>query len=467
MGPQPTEELKTELAALEARLADLQARLPAHSIPPAMIAELDDLEERISQLKARLSQESSPARQPFILGVNYWPRRKAMYWWSDFDSGEVREEFALIRELGLSIVRIFLLWDDWQPLPDYVSHRALDDLVIVCDIAADLDLSLDITFFTGHMSGPNWIPRWLLRPAEPKPAGVRQVISEGQVVDCGYANPYVDKLAGEAAELLLQTVVGEFKDHPAIGLWNLGNEPDLVAWPPTAVQGREWVRRMTAVIKSLDDQHPVTCGLHMDSLVNDNGFRVHEVFAEVDVPVMHGYAMYADWARGPLDPDFVPFLCALTAALCGRPTLMEEFGGCTVGPGQPSTTWEWTGYGQAYRQFMAAEEDLATYLAQVLPRLVEIGATGAMLWCFADYVPALWDRPPCDQARHERFFGLVRPDGSLKPHAEVIKRFAAQQPTVQPAQRQITLDISPEAYYRDPKTHAQRLYRAFLGEQAA
>ena len=30
----------------------------------------------------------------FTLGVNYWPRRKAMYWWTDFDAGEVREEFS-------------------------------------------------------------------------------------------------------------------------------------------------------------------------------------------------------------------------------------------------------------------------------------------------------------------------------------------------------------------------------------
>jgi hypothetical protein len=27
---------------------------------------------------------------PFRLGVNYWPRRKAMAWWSAFDAGEVR-----------------------------------------------------------------------------------------------------------------------------------------------------------------------------------------------------------------------------------------------------------------------------------------------------------------------------------------------------------------------------------------
>ena len=60
------------------------------------------------------------ASDPFVLGVNYWPRRKAMYWWSNFDAGEVREEFATIRELGMSLVRIFLLWDDFQPAPDAV-----------------------------------------------------------------------------------------------------------------------------------------------------------------------------------------------------------------------------------------------------------------------------------------------------------------------------------------------------------
>jgi endo-1,4-beta-mannosidase len=47
--------------------------------------------------------------QPFIFGINYWPRKKAMYWWSDFDAGEVREEFSIIHELGLTLVRIFFI----------------------------------------------------------------------------------------------------------------------------------------------------------------------------------------------------------------------------------------------------------------------------------------------------------------------------------------------------------------------
>lgn len=54
-------------------------------------------------------REGEELDEPFILGVNYWPRRKAMYWWSHFDPGEVREDFALIAELGLTLVRVFLL----------------------------------------------------------------------------------------------------------------------------------------------------------------------------------------------------------------------------------------------------------------------------------------------------------------------------------------------------------------------
>jgi endo-1,4-beta-mannosidase len=399
---------------------------------------------------------------PFTLGVNYWPRRKAMYWWSDFDKSEVDDEFDVIRQLGLSLVRMFLLWEDYQPTPERIDPIALDSLRSVCDAAADRALKLDITFFTGHMSGPSWAPGWMIREELPVPSSVRQVVTGGRAVSHGYINPFTDPVGLAAAELQLRTVVHHLKDHPAIGMWNLGNEPDLFAWPPGARQGREWIRRMRGIIGEIDPDHPVTCGLHAASLLQDNGLRVHDVFAEVDVAVMHGYPMYTPWAKGPLDPDFVPFLCALTTALCGKPTMMEEFGGCTAAPGESSFFKEWTSYGSPRRQFMASEEEFAVYVDEVLPRLLDVGATGALIWCFADYVSELHDRPPCEESWHERFFGLVRPDGSLKPHAHAIRRFADSKPRVQLARRRVSLDQTPEEYYRDPLGNAQRAYTAYL-----
>lgn len=403
--------------------------------------------------------------QPFVLGVNYWPRRKAMYWWPNFDADEVREEFDIIADIGMKVVRVFLLWEDWQPTPDQVSAQRLRDFGTVADIAAERGLQLDVTFFTGHMSGPNWSPGWLLdASAPPASPAIHQVISGGKIVNSHYRNPFSDAEALSAARLLLTTVVSAYKDHPAIWLWNLGNEPDLFAHPSTPQAGREWVREMRGFIRELDPHHPVTCGLHADSLIHDNHLRVHEIFSETDVAVMHGYPMYMPWARDELDADFVPYLCALTTALSGQPCLAEEWGGCTAPLGQDSETWTWDSYHGERSQFMAGERAFADYVTAVLPKLVEVGATGALLWCFADYHPSLWDRPPCDEhgAKHERHFGLVRPDGTLKPHAEAIRQFAATQPRVQPAQRRVTLDITPEAYYQQPMAHAQRLYGAYL-----
>lgn len=407
---------------------------------------------------------------PFVLGVNYWPRKKAMYWWANFDADEVREEFEIIASLGMTVVRLFLLWDDWQPSSDSVSSERLRDLGIVCDIASELGIGLDVTFFTGHMSGPNWSPRWLLdkntQPYAPAPANyIRQVISEGKIVDMPYRNMFHDAEALKAERLLLKTVVNEYKDHDAIWLWNLGNEPDLFAQPHTAEAGREWVKSMRDTILEIDPNHDVTCGLHVANVIADNGLHIDKVFGEMDVAVMHGYPMYIPWAKHNLDADFMPYLCALVTALCGKPTLAEEWGGCTAPYGEESSIWEWESYRGIHRkQFMASEIALADYISATLPKLQEVGSTGSVFWCYADYSEELWNKPPCDPhgAKHERHFGLVRPDGSLKPHAEVIRKFAETNPTVQPASRTVTLDITADEYYKNPDFHAQRLYKDYL-----
>ena len=404
------------------------------------------------------------ANDRFVLGVNYWPRRKAMTVWSNFEEQEIKDDFDLLKELGMNVVRVFLLWDDWQPTPDTVSPSCLASLRKVADAAAERGLGLDVTFFTGHMSGPNWSPKWLLdQGAPPAAPGGRQVVSRGKVVSGSYRNMFHDPQALAASRLLLTTVVKELRDHPGVWLWNLGNEPDLFAWPQTPAAGRAWVAEMTSLIKELDPEHDVTCGLHIASLLQDNRLRINDVFAETDIAVMHAYPMYLPWARHDLDPDLVPFTCALVTALCGKPTLMEEWGGCTAPPGEPSQVWDWEAYGQPRKQFMASEEDLADYVAKVLPKLLEVGSTGSLLWCFADYHQDLWDQPPCDQSRHERFFGLVRPDGSLKPHAEAIRSFAASKPTVRRANlNQVSLGVTPEQFYAAPSEHAVRLYRDYL-----
>ena len=85
-----------------------------------------------------------------------------------------------------------------------------------------------------------------------------------------------------------------------------------------------------------------------------------------------------------------------------------------------------------------------------------------MIWCYADYIPKLWGLPPCDEAQHERFFGLVRPDGSLKPHARVIKDFAATHPMVKPIPDYARLAVNADKFYADPKRHLVDLYTSYM-----
>ncbi len=51
--------MSDEIKELEQKIQDLKKRLPAHSIPPGMMAELDELEE---QLEKAIKKESNRSR---------------------------------------------------------------------------------------------------------------------------------------------------------------------------------------------------------------------------------------------------------------------------------------------------------------------------------------------------------------------------------------------------------------------
>ena len=51
----PNEE---RIAQLEKEIEEVKARLPKHSVPPAMMIELEDLEEELEMLRAQESRDS-------------------------------------------------------------------------------------------------------------------------------------------------------------------------------------------------------------------------------------------------------------------------------------------------------------------------------------------------------------------------------------------------------------------------
>ena len=208
----------------------------------------------------------------------------------------------------------------------------------------------------------------------------------------------------------------------------------------------------------------MTVGLHAASLASDNGLRVDRLFEAADLAVMHAYPIYANFGAQPLDPDAVPFATALDRSPLGPPHAdggvrclhrATRAGDRRRGSGR---RWDAPGARSCSRRRSSPSTS-----REVLPRLVEVGARGALLWCFADYDESLWDRPPCDTKLHERHFGLLRPDGSLKPHAEVVRRFIASGPRISTPSARARIQVDGDAFYADPAAASTRALRAVPG----
>ncbi|HEX6513865.1 MAG TPA: cellulase family glycosylhydrolase [Chloroflexota bacterium] len=352
----------------------------------------------------------------FLVGVNYWPKRKAMYWWKHFSADEVRQEFEQIKELGIQVVRFCLLWEDFQPERYRLDLRQMNNLEKVLEIADDLHLRCVPTLFTGHMSGYNWLPHWALELAGPNQTRFA-IVSNDAVVNREVKSIFSDPAMLEAQELQARTLAEAFAKHRAILFWDLGNETSNLDIPRDDELAAVWAGRMAEAIKGAWSGALVSCGLHSEDLEQDRHLSPITMAESNDFLCMHGYSVYARWAKDKLDSDVCPFLNVLTESLGRKPVLFEEFGICTAPPGQAG---RFIG-----SQYFASEDEAASYFEEVLDKLWNAGSLGAFAWCYGDYDDSLFGAPPCNTHLHERTFGIVRADGSLKPAAEVLQRFAA------------------------------------------
>jgi endo-1,4-beta-mannosidase len=366
----------------------------------------------------------------FLLGVNYWPRTRAMAMWSRFDLGEIDDDFARIAALGLDVVRFFLLWNDFQPAPDTMSGVALDRFEAVLDCASAHGLRTMPTLFCGHMSGVNWLPEWTLDTTH-RSERFRTFTGSGEspyAIGDFYTGPLLD------AQRTFARAVGErARDHEALWLWDLGNEFSNLRAPRRPRDAQHWSAALT---HDLFDTSNVgaTGGLHGEDITFDRNIRPSTIAEPWEIATMHGYSVYSSFARDRNDADVVPFLGELAASCTHKRVLFSEFGNPTC----PEGVREMGGFA------CLSEAEMETYAHRVLDRLQHRGALGAFFWCWADYAPELASTPPFDSAPHELTFGIVRGDGTEKPVARVLEAFARERRSVMPHRPAL---VDEAAYY--------------------
>jgi endo-1,4-beta-mannosidase len=397
----------------------------------------------------------------FRVGINYWPPELAMYWWKHFDENLVKRDFARIRAAGFDSIRMFLLWEDFQPASERVSKRALSHLVRVANAAHSNGLDLIPTLFTGHMSGVNWLPRWAIdsdRAPDPASSAARfRIVADDHVVSGSPKNWFLDEDVACAQARLATAAARALEGHPALWAWDLGNENSNCCIPPTRDAAVEWLDRVSTGIRAADSRVPITLGLHMEDLIEDRRLGPREAARFCDFLCMHGYPIYADFAESPTDARILPFLGLVTRWLGGRDVLFAEFG-APVFPAEVPDADRTPSVAPAIP--LLEGEKAAAFTRRAVGILHEFGFLGAMLWCYADYAKTLWGRPPLDEAAHERWFGLWSAGGSPKPAVDEIHRFQGLPRA--PQRRDLDwIDVDADEFYKLPRHHLSRLYRRF------
>ncbi len=237
--------------------------------------------------------------EPFRLGINYWPARTAMAWWTSFDRAETAEDFARIADAGFDSVRLFLLWEAFQPEPDACRSRRCSNAWRRWRTAQerrsrpDADpvhraherCGLDPGVGAGRRRPRSAFPgrlgwtrgrRWIAELVHGRRCRARAGRARGR----GRRKPS--------------------PDIDALWAWDLGNENSNCVVPPDRAAARAWLSRMTSAIRDEDPDAEVTIGIHMEDLEEDRRLGPGEAAESCDFLTMHGYPIYA---RVGAEPD--------------------------------------------------------------------------------------------------------------------------------------------------------------------
>lgn len=390
----------------------------------------------------------------FILGANYWPAEKGVYWWREFELFTSKRDFSLAAQYGLDLLRVFLLWEDFQPEINRISAKTLGDLVRVADLAHDRRIKILPVFFCGHMRGVNWLPSWMVESG--KGEGRYPVFCMGKIRKGRVRNMHSDREVRKAQKFLIHETADALQGHPAVWGWDLGNQSSNLIEPPSRDSAKAWFEEMVTELGRWNSSLPITWGMDQSDLEEGRIPGPEELAPYCDFVSLQIHYGRAKWSDEPKDEKAPLFLCLMTQWLGGKGALVGDLGIPTEPPLPYLTEGDRKKLGGAG---LVKESEAETLFERSLDLLKNHGIIGALARSFSDYDSSLWDRPPLEGQVAERFCGLFRRDGSAKPAARMIRHFPRERKSRGPLWDWI--DIRKEEYGGDPGGHLARLYRRF------
>ena len=348
----------------------------------------------------------------FMLGVNYWPRKSGVRFYREFDPEELAKEFGEIRALGCDTVRVFVLWDDFQPIREFPGGHGtpraialrddwnasprenpalLDPAMLkkfdcVVETASRNNLRLIVALLTAWMSGTLFEP----------------MFRNGR-------NYFSDPFMLKYQMLYCRYFTARYAGNPTIRYWEFGNEQNCVARCDTPEAAWVWMQSLALSIRQGDPSGKIASGMHGLQLhpSRKSPWGIRESAEAVDCLTTHPYPEFTPgcFQESPLALRSNLHATAQSvyyATLGRRPTLCEETGSLGAS--------------------VISERESAEYLRMRLYSLWANGVAGCLWWCFSDFTCS-GDLPYRDALMENDGLGLFRADGSPRPAAQEMKRF--------------------------------------------
>lgn len=340
----------------------------------------------------------------FFVGCNYWASHAGMRMWRDRDGGQVEKDFDLLAAHNLTVLRVFPLWPDFQPLTaefgggggfrgyaqdggPLKNEAAVDDEMVerfrfMCKAAEKRGLKLIVGLVTGWMSGRLFAPTALERK-----------------------NLLTDSEARMWQVRYVRHLVRALKNEPSIAAWDLGNECNCMA-QASASELWNWMHQIASEIRLNDPTRPVVSGMHSVLTKLDGSTNMRQQGELMDVLTTHPYPLWTPNCNvEPFDTmrNECHAACETTlyANLSGKRAFVEEGG--SMGPG------------------IVSEDRAAASLRAALFSCWAAGIPGYCWWCAFDQ--GHLDFAPYDWTSIERELGLFTADGRAKPTALALRDF--------------------------------------------
>lgn len=348
----------------------------------------------------------------FLLGVNYWPRRRGVNMWQEFHEKEIDSEFKQIHELGLNTVRVFPLWKDFQEVcevkleqgyrkrvalpertvenafsfPEMIDKEMIDRFDHVVKCAEKYNLKLIVALLTAWMSGNLFDLSW----------------REGR-------NVFTDSFMLKYQMLYCRYFAKKYSDCDTILFWEYGNEQNCVnpCFSPEAAW--TWLNTLANEIRINSPGKKLSAGMHALVVHPDenNSWGIADVADAVDMLTIHPYPAFTPGCFKERLTDMRANLHATAQGvfygdLGKRPVLCEETG--------------------SLGNCVLSEESSADYLRLRLYSLYANGLMGCLWWCFGDFSKEN-ELPYRDVQMENDGLGLTAVDGRIKPVGTEMKRF--------------------------------------------